>query len=150
MTATMFGYHYIRPALAMGGAVADSLALFEEFDIIVLCAQEWQPKLEFPPNNKAKYAISVPFDDNLRPISNRVKAAVASASDTIAEEHKNGRRVLVTCFAGRNRSGLVTGLTLMKRFGLTGESAIAEIKARRGDQALTNPVFTNYLKSLTL
>lgn len=150
MTATLFGYHYIRPALAMGGAVADSLALFEEFDIIVLCAQEWQPKMEFPSNDKSKYAVSVPFDDNLRPISQRVQKSIASASDMLAEEHKNGRKILVTCFAGRNRSGLVTGLTLMKRFGLTGESAIAEVKERRGEHALTNPVFTNYLKSLKL
>lgn len=56
-----------------------------------------------------------------------------------------GKRVLVTCMAGRNRSGLVSALVLMTRRGLTGEEAVAYIQAKRPN-ALSNDSFAEWLR----
>lgn len=68
------------------------------------------------------------------------------AADWVVEMFEAGRRVLVTCAAGRNRSGLVSALALMKRRGLSGEEAVARVQAMRKD-ALTNESFAEYVRS---
>jgi len=56
-----------------------------------------------------------------------------------------GRTILVTCMAGRNRSGLVTALALNKR-GVPPNRAIALIQRNRLD-ALSNPVFVEIIRA---
>lgn len=55
-----------------------------------------------------------------------------------------GRRVLVRCQAGWNRSGLVTALILM-RHGHTPPSAIDLIRSQRSGYALGNSAFEQWL-----
>jgi hypothetical protein len=57
---------------------------------------------------------------------------------------KRGKRVLVRCQAGWNRSGLVTALVLM-RDGMGAQEAIDLIRDRRSDQALCNREFVRFL-----
>ena len=57
---------------------------------------------------------------------------------------KQGDRVLVRCQAGLNRSGLVTALILIKD-GLKPAEAIARIRDIRGEDALFNRDFHNWL-----
>lgn len=57
---------------------------------------------------------------------------------------KNGDRVLVRCQAGLNRSGLVMALMLIKD-GLTPQEAITMIRNARGEHALFNKDFCNWL-----
>ena len=57
---------------------------------------------------------------------------------------KEGDRVLVRCQAGLNRSGLVLALILIKD-GLTPTEAIARIRENRGEDALFNRDFHNWL-----
>ena len=57
---------------------------------------------------------------------------------------KSGDRVLVRCQAGLNRSGLVTALILIKD-GHSPEDAISLIRNNRGEDALFNESFVNWL-----
>lgn len=57
----------------------------------------------------------------------------------------DGRKVLVRCQAGYNRSGLVVALVLM-RMGFTAADAIALVQAKRSRHALYNEHFVRYLK----
>ena len=57
---------------------------------------------------------------------------------------KAGKRVLVRCQAGLNRSGLVMTLVLI-RAGYTPEDAIALIRQQRGEAAMCNPTFERWL-----
>ena len=59
----------------------------------------------------------------------------------------DGRRVLVRCSGGLNRSGLVSALALT-HLGRSADEAVALVRAARGPWALTNPGFVAHLKSL--
>ncbi len=69
-----------------------------------------------------------------------------AAADRVVGMLGAGKRVLVTCMAGRNRSGLVSALTIMRRRGMSGAEAVEWIQARR-DSALTNDSFAEWLRS---
>jgi protein-tyrosine phosphatase len=55
-----------------------------------------------------------------------------------------GRKTLVRCVAGWNRSGLVTALVLI-RDGFTPEGAIELIRNKRSPKALSNEIFAEWL-----
>ena len=57
---------------------------------------------------------------------------------------QKGDRVLIRCQAGLNRSGLVTALVLIKQ-GYSAQSAIEMIRKFRGEDALFNHNFVNWL-----
>ena len=57
---------------------------------------------------------------------------------------KAGKRVLIRCQAGMNRSGLVTALVLI-RDGYTAAEAIKLIRRKRCEGAITNDYFEDYL-----
>jgi protein-tyrosine phosphatase len=57
---------------------------------------------------------------------------------------KAGKKVLIRCQAGINRSGLITALVLI-RDGHTPREAIALIRSTRCEAALTNSHFEEYL-----
>lgn len=60
---------------------------------------------------------------------------------------EGGRRVLIRCQAGLNRSGLLTALVMYKR-GYPVDQAIELIRERRSPYALCNPRFVEHLRSL--
>ncbi|WP_233223840.1 protein-tyrosine phosphatase family protein [Amycolatopsis sp. CA-128772] len=62
------------------------------------------------------------------------------------EAVRAGRRTLVRCHAGQNRSGLVVAQALVE-LGLDMPAAIAFIRQRRGPGALSNELFVRYLES---
>lgn len=129
-------------------------------DLVVLSAKEVQPGAEEVRFVKTKCPdlriITAPLDDveceeSLTDIA-RVAGEVA---DRLARRIGEGRTVLVTCQVGRNRSGLISALTLMRRYpDLTGEQAARRVRRQRGqhlppgEQALSNRVFYDYLCSL--
>ena len=63
------------------------------------------------------------------------------------DEWKSGKRVLIRCQAGLNRSGLVMALVLMLD-GWTAEDAIDIIRKRRNPYALFNKDFVRFLSNL--
>lgn len=127
------GYTYLldNRCLAQGSAPPPGATL--PFDAIVLCAVEYQPELP-------GYAVlRVPLEDRLHPPpSAHTVAVIDEAACAIARTVRDGHRVLVTCVQGRNRSGVLSGLALV-RLGVPGPHAAALIRRLRN--GLTNPHF---------
>lgn len=131
------------------------------FKTLVLCAREFQPPFEFPdgmgmlvglraqnpyPGVKVIYA---PNDDNpFEPPKREDLAVAVKAAREVADGLKDGRKTLVTCWAGRNRSGLVSSLALHLLLGIPGEKAVAMVKRAR-KPSLTNGQFVEVLSRLT-
>ncbi len=62
----------------------------------------------------------------------------------VADEVEVGRRVVVNCAAGLNRSGLVVGRALI-HLGYAPRQAVRLIRAARGPHALSNRTFEEFL-----
>lgn len=74
-----------------------------------------------------------------------VALTVEVFADEVAERIAQGGCILLHCWGGRNRSGLVAALVLMRINKLTGVQALAAVKAiRKG--ALVNEHFVRYLE----
>jgi len=67
---------------------------------------------------------------------------------------KDGDKVLVTCVAGVNRSGLVVALAIHEFMGCSGKACIDLVRKNRkliysiGPRALNNPYFVRVLEKL--
>ena len=127
------------------------------FGALVLCAEELQPGSNISPGEDRNVpeeiedyfpgidVICAPMDDanlSLEEAERAIKAAKLSLRYLQA-----GRRVLVTCAMGRNRSGLVSALILVMRRGISGEQALTYVQQRRPN-ALTNRTFATFLKRI--
>ncbi len=132
----------VIPYLFMGGAPPASAGLSEFFDVIVLCSSEYQPSDTCYPHS---LVIHCPFEDNIEPIPQYLRKEMVSVSDFITSQVKSKKRVLVTCFAGLNRSGLITALTLTRGFNKSGPECVSLIRSARGNKALSNPMFLKYI-----
>lgn len=71
-------------------------------------------------------------------------ASVRAAARFVVERLGSGRRVLVHCAAGLNRSGVVVARALMYR-GCTAAESIRLVRDARGPSALFNPEFVAWL-----
>lgn len=112
------------------------------FDVLVLCAEEYQPASD---QFFGLRVIHVPFDDDFEdPPSSRTLQLIFRASWFLTSEIKKGRKALVTCWAGHNRSGLVSAMTLHHLLGMSGKQATQTIQKRRKG-ALSNPLFRELL-----
>jgi protein-tyrosine phosphatase len=69
---------------------------------------------------------------------------VRAAARTVADRVKARRRVLVHCWAGLNRSGVVSARALMF-MGVPVTEAIARVRSARGPYALSNAEFVQWL-----
>lgn len=80
------------------------------------------------------------------PLDGTQLAGVIRLARAVNEALDAGRRVLVRCYHGYNRSGLVVGHTLVQR-GDSADQAIQLIRARRSAWALHNELFVEYLRA---
>ena len=71
-------------------------------------------------------------------------ASVRDAARTVADRVTAGRRVLIHCWAGLNRSGVVSARALMF-MGVPVSAAIDAVRAARGSNALFNAHFVEWL-----
>jgi protein-tyrosine phosphatase len=86
-----------------------------------------------------------PIEDGAMPDA----ATVRSIASFIARGIDEGRKVLVHCRSGHNRSGLICARTLIE-LGMDAESAIDTVKEKRKDgAALSNENFVDWLKHET-
>ncbi len=112
-------------------------------DVIVLAAEEFQP-----PRDSLDPAATIIYapndDDTLTP--SQLKTAVAAAVE-VKNALARGQNVLVTCFAGRNRSGLISALALHGYTGMSGREATRLVQQARPN-ALTNPSFSDFLATI--
>jgi protein-tyrosine phosphatase len=130
--------------LYQGAAPASSHAVTSAgFQVLVLAAVEVQPP------EHALVGLDVlrcPLtDDPTRPLTEREWSAAVACAKAVRRRLVRGQSVLVTCAQGRNRSGLVSALTLIQS-GWQPQEAIRHIKQHR-DFALTNPRFVEALLS---
>ena len=139
--------HPIVPRLWQGSMpMAGPQIAGHGFDVLVLCAEEYQPPAEWFPGVRVIYAPN--RDDYERAPTSRELAAAKDASKLVAMHVMSGDKVLVTCMAGRNRSGLVTALALKRLYGMSGKQAILLVRERRKHvtgEALSNPHFIRWL-----
>jgi len=104
------------------------------FDAIFFCAEEVPPQGDY--GGVDVYKISIP-DGKL---DNSQQKQVITAASTVARLLQLGRKVLVTCALGVNRSALVAALALVM-LGWDGEAAIKKIREKRTPSALFNQHF---------
>ncbi len=72
-------------------------------------------------------------------------AGVMRLARAVCDALEQGRRVLVRCYSGYNRSGLVVAHALIHQ-GYSADEAIRLIRARRSSWALHNELFVDYLR----
>lgn len=131
----------IAPKLWMGAAPPTGKALRDfGFDVVVLCAREYQPSERSFPGVRV---IRAPFDDDK--LTPAAEATAAEAARHVAAAVTKGQRVLVTCAAGRNRSGLVVARTLQKLTPKAPPQLIVDHVQRLRPLALTNTHFVQNL-----
>ncbi|MGN6251127.1 MAG: protein-tyrosine phosphatase family protein [Marmoricola sp.] len=65
----------------------------------------------------------------------------------VARLLREGRRALVHCTFGRNRSGLMATLVVRDLLGISGAEALEHVRARR-DRVANNEAFEEWLSSL--
>lgn len=116
------------------------------FDVIVLAAEEYQPHaMRFPGSE----VIHMPLDDapwrNMRP--EEIAGAVRTG-EAVARHIRAGRRVLVSCAMGLNRSSLVAAIAMHNAHGMGADEIIMRIRRARGQWALSNPNFEKLLRSM--
>lgn len=123
------------------------------FDLVILCAEEldemFRLLLEAYPA-QAERVHFAPNDDAVR-VNRRQLRIAATAARKAADAYKRGERVLITCAAGRNRSGLVTAMALHFVSGCGGAAAAEIVKARRqapSGPALSNRTFEQFLRAI--
>jgi protein-tyrosine phosphatase len=112
-----------------------------DFQMLVLCAYEHQPK----PADIAFQGSVVRcpiLDDTPTPWE---KQRVLDAARQVATALSAKQTVLVTCHAGRNRSALVAGLSLCMVTRASGAQIVEVLRSRRPN-ALTNPHFVGLLE----
>lgn len=124
------------------------------FHLLVLCAVERLYMLGNPSERETSemfqcQTLHAPFDDGS--VNDEVVLAARHAARNTVAALQRGEKVLVTCNAGRNRSGLVVALALLATFpAMTPQSVVKLIKKRRvtpgGEKALTNDEFVDFIK----
>lgn len=116
------------------------------FDAIVFCEHTFQPSYEklekdFP----GILPIYCPFlDDNYNEISPKLHQQFNEVTNQIVGLLKQKKKILIVCFAGLNRSGLISALVLRKYLGMDGKSAIKSVQSRR-ENSLNNKLFCSYI-----
>jgi protein-tyrosine phosphatase len=123
------------------GAKPPKDRLLEAYSMIVLCAGEYQPRLE-----EMAYEgrlVRCPMHDAA---VTRLEAGRAlAASRRVAEEIDRGGTVLVTCQMGINRSALVAGLTMLRLTRMTDVEVLTTIRHARYPNCLFNKSFRELL-----
>lgn len=114
------------------------------FDVIVFLADDCPPELE---GYGEAHTMWIPFDDDA--LSTTDLNAAKYAARRVRGMLELGKNVLVTCHKGRNRSGLVTAMTLMLSGrnhpgGFSAKDAIQLVRDARPN-ALSNNHFVQFL-----
>lgn len=125
---------------ALAWAATRGAAVAGDYDLVVCCAHD----VEMPvlPRGVAHYHMKLKDEPE---ITEAEFAKVCKAAHLVHLARRRGKRVLVACAMGLNRSGLVTGVSL-RLAGLTGHQAVHAIRSARGKNALSNPLYAKIVE----
>lgn len=136
-----FDAHRLAPRLYQGSAPPAGPELRARgFDMLVLAAEEIQPPEQMFPGVRV---IRAPSDDS----SHIPEATAHPAAQEVARALRAGKRVLVTCAMGLNRSGIISALALWYATGRPGAECVAQVQNNRPN-ALCNGWFADYVSAL--
>ncbi|MDX2698577.1 protein phosphatase [Streptomyces ipomoeae] len=130
----MGGHAY---AAGAGGGEVELAVVRDEFDLVLTL-------LRLPghgPDDGVEHHVW-PIPDG--PLDGTQLAGVMRLAQAACDALEDGRKVLVRCYSGYNRSGLVVAHALV-RDGHSPEEAIRLIRTRRSPWALHNELFVEYL-----
>ncbi|MDI2127909.1 protein-tyrosine phosphatase family protein [Yinghuangia seranimata] len=127
------GGHYYRTPL--GGL--EHAVVRNQFEVVVSLYEEEG----HGPNPDVEHHFSFVPDSALTPAQ---IAVVEGLAETVVGALRAGRRTLVRCHYGYNRSGLVVAQALIA-LGYDAPTAVKIIRERRSPFALHNQVFVEYL-----
>lgn len=124
-----------------------SALMLNRFDVLVLCAEEFQPPDEAFPGVEV---LRCPFaDDGVTRIDAVTRKAIFDTAARVARRVHQGKRVYVSCYQGINRSGLVVALAVRELTAASGREAREWVQSRRHG-ALRNKQFRELLDALPL
>ncbi|MFF4922953.1 protein phosphatase [Kitasatospora xanthocidica] len=129
------GGHYFTPP---GGELEPAIVR-TEFDLVVSLFTR-------PGHGPAPGVEHVVREMPDAPLAPGQLLAVEEAAELTAAAVRRGRRTLVRCHSGYNRSGLVVAQALIGLGHECGE-AVRLVRERRSPWALDNPVFVEYLNT---
>lgn len=112
------------------------------FDVLVLAAKEYQPEAKHFGGLKI---VRAPIDDDHTKMPSSDKLRALQAAKAVSQALEDKKKVLITCWEGKNRSGLIAGLALILGNKMTESEAVARIRHARGHDALSNPHFRHLL-----
>lgn len=141
----------VKPGLWLGGTHDDHDLAFEK------------RRIGRPPISREDfdtvitlYAWALPADWFVKEVRLGIHDGDMSDFDMVAlrqlveiahSDWRAGKRVLIRCQAGINRSGLVMALVLI-RSGMSADKAIELMRAKRADSVLRNLTFETWLRSI--
>jgi Dual specificity phosphatase, catalytic domain len=134
----------VLPGLLIGTRL-DASTEFETLGVdVIVDLEDWKWAWT-PPVPLGRLYVSFPMDDD-----DRVDPQVPQLATFIASLVSSGRRVLVHCTEGLNRSGVVVARALME-MGRTADEAIELVRRQRGPSvdgfpALGNEAFVEWLR----
>lgn len=114
------------------------------YKALVLAAEEFQPPGHRFPGVRVRHA---PLDDHLEPLTTTEWETIISAANFVVHNVEHGRKTLVTCYAGINRSGIITAMAVCLLTGVTGKQAVAHVRDKRPN-ALSNKSFAYHIESV--
>jgi protein-tyrosine phosphatase len=138
-------WNEVVPGLWMGGHDVRSQSqtacvVTDQFDVVV----SMTTRHGFGPDDGVEHHVARMADAN---VDAGIAARVEELAGVVADAAGAGRRVLVRCSGGLNRSGLVVASALVG-MGHEPDEAIAMVRAARGPWALTNPAFVTHVRAL--
>jgi protein-tyrosine phosphatase len=138
-----FNYSWIINGLAQGNFPGDATTAFSDFDVIMLTAEEHQPKWKVP---SGKFIFKLPLDDDpYQPVPLDVGRVIVKQAKAAGSYHVAGHPLVTTCHQGHNRSGICTGIILMHYYGMTPANTIRLIRSKRNNDCIGNPMFEQFL-----
>lgn len=128
-------YDEVYPGLWIGGARWGNPPA-GEFDVVVSLTPRHEADVRIPrPARHLRWPL---LDEEGHPFD---PGQLAELVAKIVGWVRDGQRVLVRCYAGLNRSGLVVGCALAELTGLDGATVVRALRAQRSLIVLINPTY---------
>jgi hypothetical protein len=116
-----------------------SCKVTDQFDVVV----SLYSRTGWGPDRGVEHHTHTMIDGDLDPSDHE---RIHELADRVVEAAEAGKRVLVRCQAGMNRSGLVTALALVK-MGWEPDDAMDHMRSQRSPYVLFNESFVDFVRS---